>query len=562
MSLSQGTLESVRQRAQIAEIVAETVSLRRQGGRLVGLCPFHEENSPSFSVNPERGLFYCFGCHAGGDVFAFVMKRENLTFVEAVRFLAEKLHVPIESASPRERQREEALRALEAAAAFYEEALPSDGTAMAYLKRRSVDAATARTFRLGYAPDAPQELHRHLTSRGFGLETLQVAGLVGTGRDGQPLDRMRARLVFPIRDRQGRVTGFGGRLLDDRPGPKYLNSPDSPLFHKGSALYDLSLAHKAWGEKRRAVLVEGYMDVIALHQAGVTEAAASLGTALTPDQVAIFAREVEEVFVAYDGDAAGQAATMRGLWLLAASGMATRFVRLPAGEDPDTLVHKGGRQAWEDRADAAMRLIDYLTEATIRGIDVSTPQGKARAARTVLPGIRLLRSPVEQAEEVRRLALRLGVDEASLRKEGGSAVKVVPAQKPHKETLGTQLTLRDRIEMSIIKGLADDPDLVSRLGDADLAFALPGAKEVIEEMAAGRDPASMEDEVARSLWARVLVEDRPAEPAEELLKALRREGKRERLKELREDIREREARGEIVPAEMLAELTSLLEDVR
>lgn len=556
MALSPETVEAVRQRAQIAEIVGETVSLRRQGGRLVGLCPFHDERTPSLSVNPERGLFYCFGCQAGGDVFAYVMKRDSLTFPEAVRALAERVHVTIREEEGRQDSlRDAGLRALEAAALFFEENLRGSAVATAYLAGRDISDETRGRFRLGYAPDAGQALYRHLRRKGVPDAVIQSAGLVAKGRDGNPLDRFRARLMFPIRDRQGRVTAFGGRLLDDRPGPKYLNSPDTPFFKKSALLYDLFLARKAWGRTKKGVLVEGYMDVLQLAQQGVEGVVASLGTALTADQVALLGREVDELLVAYDGDRAGRGAAMRGLWMLASSGVQARFVRLPEGEDPDSLVRRGGLPAWETAAGGAQRLVEFLTDEILRQIDTSTPKGKARAVGAILPGIRMLKSPVEQNEELRRLSQRLDIDEAALRREArlGSTSR----RQGTEERVGTGVSLRHRIEMSIIKVLAADPDLVERILSSGVEFSLPGAKEVCRELAAGRDPSSLDDDGAKGLWARTHVEDLPASDPEELIKAWLREGKRERLKELREDIRRREARGENVPPELLLEVQAL-----
>lgn len=557
MSLSSDTVEEVRRRALITEVVQDSVTLRRQGSRLVGLCPFHDESTPSFSVNADRGLFYCFGCQAGGDVFAFVMKRDSLTFPEAVRMLAERYGVPIRELDPkREAFREAGYRVLEAACAFFEGMLAKDDGVKAYLKERGVLPATREAFRLGFAPDAAQALYRHLRQKNFTDAIMSQTGLVTKGRGGAPLDRFRARLMFPIRDRQGRVVAFGGRLIDDRQGPKYLNSSDTPFFKKGTVLYDLPSARRAWTKTRRGVLVEGYMDVLALAQAGIEGAVASLGTALTPEQVQILGREIDELVVAYDGDLAGRGAALRGLWLLAATGIQSRFLRLPPDEDPASLLAKGGVERWKEQEGRALRLVDFLTEATLSGIDVSTPKGKARAVKAILPGILMLQSGVEQDEEIRRLTQRLGIDEAVLRREvqPKGAFRKREARVPD---TGTSNSLRHRIEMSIIKLLAEDPAVVEHLVHRGVEFRLPGANEVYQEIAAGRDPNALESDEARRLWSRAQVEEGPAEDPEELLKAWDREGKRERLKELKEDIRRRERNGENVPTELLEEVQKL-----
>ncbi len=565
MPSSQDVVAEIRSRAPIAEVVGETVALRRQGRRLAGLCPFHSERTPSFSVDPERGLFYCFGCQAGGDVFAFVMRRDGLGFREALEQLAERTGVALpEQASGRQQELDALRRVLEAAASLYQEALvqPMAAAARRYLDDRKVGEAARAAFRLGYAPEGPDWLVAKLRQGGFDPDLVIRAGVAQAGRQGQPIDRLRQRLVFPIRDRRGQVVGFGGRALLADQQPKYLNSPETELFHKGRMLYDLSVAHGQWRQTHQAVLVEGYMDVIALHQAGVPGAVASLGTALTEEQVRILAQAVEQVQVAYDADAAGEHATSRGLWLLAGSGMDARVVRLPAGEDPDSVLRTGGVALWHSAVEHSRRLIDALTDQALQEVDLATPRGKRQAAQAVLPGILQLPSPVEQSEEIRRLAQRLGVEEAALWQEArrAGAPQVRLATRPAgPQAASGKVRRRLLIEEEILRILVQDPSRASQMNN--VRFETPGADLVVQDCFLGADPARNESAEAARLWARVAVSDRPVGTWETLYPEWLREGRQERLMELQQVVRQTEAAGDVVPASLLQELSQLKQEV-
>jgi DNA primase len=556
--------EAVRRAVPIEAVVGETVRLRRQGNRLVGLCPFHAEKTPSFSVSPERGLFYCFGCQAGGDVFDFVMRRDGVTFGEALKVLAERAGValPEREATPADRRRDEMLQALERAAKLYERHLqgPAGAGARAYLEERGVSTASVRLFRLGLAPAGGRDLVEALRREGFGDRILVEAGLA-LARDGRLVDRFRGRLMFPIRDGLGRVIGFGARRLEGE-GPKYLNSPDGPLFKKGQVLYDLSLARPHLRKADRVILVEGYMDVIGLHQVGLPEVLAPMGTALGEEQVREIARHVRLAVIAYDGDRAGQAATARSLWLLARAGVDVRVASLPPDLDPDELARRDP-DALRAAIEAAAPLTAFLVREAAKAGEW-TPKRKAETARRVIAGILLLPDPVEQEAELRRLAAALDVPEDTLRrevrniqrKEARSSGGGLESARPR--NTGRQRSLRQEIEVAIISLLARDPSLVDAVTEG---FTDPDAAAILAALRRGEDPAALEEASARQLWAEAASREEHAS-LPDLIERLRREGQRERLDELRREISRLEKAGHLVPAAMVEETMRIYEELK
>ena len=370
-------IEEVRSRADIVEIVGAHVRLRRAGRNFVGLCPFHNEKTPSFSVNAERGFFHCFGCGVGGSVFNFITRIEGLTFPEAVRSLAKKYGVTLpehDVSGPGAGEREAMLKASEVAAEFFAHVLwnTTDGAmARDYLKSRGISVETARAFMIGYAPSRPASLAKALEKRGLRDAGVKV-GLVR--KDGNvstdAYDMFRGRVMFPIRDAQGRAIAFGGRVLDARL-PKYINSPESPLYSKARTLYGLfearqAISSSASSGKDRAILVEGYFDVIALWQAGFKEAVAGCGTALTVEQLRALSRYTKNVIACFDGDAAGRKASMRALEIFLQAGLLGRGIFIPSGFDPDTFVRERGEAAFADLTEKSELLVDYfLSEQAI-----------------------------------------------------------------------------------------------------------------------------------------------------------------------------------------------------
>ena len=368
MAIPQAFLEELQARIDIVDVVSSYVSLNRRGNRYWGLCPFHSEKTPSFSVLPERQMFYCFGCHKGGGAVNFIMEQESVGFVDAVEILARQagLEVPDSHEGRENRHRRDRLFALNREAARFFHRVLSDersGAAVAYLQRRGLSRRTVTNFGLGYAPDSWDSLMVAMQEKGFSKRELLDAGLVVENRKGGLYDRFRNRVIFPIIDVRGNVIGFGGRVLDNSM-PKYLNSPDTPVYNKSRNLFALNIAKKS--RAGRLILTEGYMDTIALHQAGFDCAVASLGTALTEDHARLIAKYTSEVILAYDGDTAGVKAAQRAIPILNRTGLQVRVLKMAGAKDPDEFIQKYGRDAFQKLLDGSENHMEYRL-AQLRG---------------------------------------------------------------------------------------------------------------------------------------------------------------------------------------------------
>src|SRR5579862_4715568 len=430
-------IEEVRSRADIVEIVGAHVRLRRAGRNFVGLCPFHQEKTPSFSVNAERGFFHCFGCGAGGSVFNFITRVEGLTFPEAVRSLARKYGVTLpehDQSGPAAGEREAMLKASEVAAEFFAHVLwntPDGAPVIDYLKSRGISVETAHAFMLGFAPSRPASLAKALEKRGLRDAGVKV-GLVRKDDDGAAFDMFRARVMFPIRDAQGRAIAFGGRVLDARL-PKYINSPESPLYSKARTLYGLfearqAISSSAPASKDRAILVEGYFDVIALWQAGFKEAVAGCGTALTVEQLRVLSRYTKNVIACFDGDAAGRKASMRALEIFLQAGLLGRGIFIPAGFDPDTFIRERGAAAFAELAGKSELLVDYFLGEQAAAARGSIAE-RARAAQSVAEMLKLVGDPFQFDLLARKAADLLSIGEEVLRKEARGPGRFAPPSR-------------------------------------------------------------------------------------------------------------------------------------
>jgi DNA primase len=420
------TLELIRSRLDIVELVGEYVPLTRAGRNMKARCPFHQERSPSFIVTPERQTFHCFGCGEGGDAFAFVMKSEGLSFMEAAEKLALRAGVKLEAArelGPADKERIRIREANEFAASHYHDLLkkdPAAEAARAYVGKRRLNKESVEGFLLGFAPRNGNLVPAAL-KKGFSEEILLKAGLAAKRADGSVRDYFFDRLMFPIRDVKGAFVGFGGRTLGDGE-PKYLNTAETPVFSKSKVLYGLYEGLSETRKARKAHLMEGYMDVIASHQHGLKTACAPLGTALTPEHALLIKRYADSVAIVFDADNAGQNAAVRGAEVALESGIATRVASVPEGKDPDEFLHAKGLEAFKAALDGAQDLVAFKTDLLIKRAGELTPEAKSSIAKDVLSTIARCPDEVLKDEWVRRLAARLGLNEDSLRRSGGKSI--------------------------------------------------------------------------------------------------------------------------------------------
>ena len=415
-----GVIDEVQSRADIAELIGRYVPLKRTGRHFKTHCPFHKERTPSFVVNTDKQIFHCFGCGVGGNVFSFLMQHDRLTFPEAVRQLADHVGVciPDRGELSANGAHERLMALTEKICRYFERLLraPEQGkAARAYLQQRGVSEPTWHAFRLGFAPAGWDRLLSAATRTGVAAEDLEAVGLVVKGHSGH-YDRFRSRLIFPILDVRGRVVGFGGRSLDGQE-PKYLNSPETGLYTKGRHLFGLAQAKDAIVTKKTAIVVEGYFDCIVLADAGLSHVVAPLGTALTIDQARLLRRYAERVILAFDADAAGEQATLRGIDLLVELGLHIHVAQLPTGVDPDDCLRSYGRARFDHVLEQSMNLFDFLIQSALHRYPAEDAENKVKAAQFILPTIAKVPSAMLRSEYVRLLAERLHLDEGAVGQE-------------------------------------------------------------------------------------------------------------------------------------------------
>ena len=476
-------IQELKFRNNIGDVVSSYVNLRRSGRNMVGLCPFHGEKTPSFNVYPDNGSFYCFGCHAGGDVITFVRKIEHLDYVEAVRFLADRAGMQVP-----ERQVDDGMARLrmrileinrEAARFFYSVLNSQEGQpGMDYLRGRALTQRTIRHFGLGYAPPDRFALVNHLRRKGFSGEEVIQANVAFRGRNGGAVDRFSNRVMFPIIDLRGNVIAFGGRVLGDAK-PKYLNTSDTPAFHKSSALFALNFAKDAGGDQ--LILAEGYMDVISLHQAGFPTAVATLGTALTAEQARLMARYAKEIVLCYDADTAGQNATARAIPMLREAGLLVKVLTVPNGKDPDEYIRSYGDQGYarfKNLLDTTGNDVEYRLQKLQQANPIEEPAGRVAyltGAAEILAG---LTNRIEQEVYAGRLAEEMSVDRSAILRQVDSLMKKRRREEKKKEFREYQQEtagLRDRV----------NPDKASNLRAAAAEEALLSAMLRYPETAEG-----------------------------------------------------------------------------
>ncbi|MBD3878276.1 MAG: DNA primase [Quinella sp. 1Q5] len=438
-------VEKVSERTDIYSVVSQYVTLTQKSGRYWGCCPFHNEKTASFSVSPDKGLFYCFGCGTGGNVFKFLSLIENITYFEAVKLQAQRLGIelPKRNSSPEQerRRREEKtlLKINEVAQDFYHECLiktTRGEVGRKYLAARGITRETIETFRLGLAPEEWDNLLKKLTRQGYTVQQLESVGLIVKRKTlSGYYDRFRERVMIPIADIFGHVVGFGGRILtsENEETPKYLNTPETVLFNKRNLLFGLDKSNRAISSAGAAVVVEGYMDAISLFSAGIKNVVATLGTAFTPEHAKLILRYAKKVFFCYDSDEAGQRATIRALPIVQQAGADVFVIKIPDGKDPDEFVRKHGKEAFEELIKNAATLIDYRMNYVLTNTEHSTTQGKFRALQEILPVIVNIDNPITSNEYCKKIAAELFLDERLVADEYRKLLKQESSSKPKKE---------------------------------------------------------------------------------------------------------------------------------
>ncbi len=481
--LSDAFLDDLLARTDIVEVIGARVEIKRAGREYSGRCPFHDERSPSFTVSPTKQFYHCFGCGAHGTAIKFLMEYDRMEFLDAVEELAKRAGIEVPRDTVRRDSSEDSAplyAALDAAARFFAGQLQTSDVARAYLDRRGVDAATRERFTLGYAPDGWEGLKSALGGDAQRLAVLDRVGLLSKNDAGRVYDKFRARVMFPIHDRRGRVIAFGGRVLEKDDGPKYLNSPETPLFHKGRELYGLWQVRQAHSKIPQLVVVEGYMDVVSLFQYGVDTAVATLGTATTPDHAELLFRNAPDVYFCFDGDRAGRSAAWRALESVLPrmkDGRQALFLFLPEGEDPDTIVRSEGAAGFQARIGTATPLSEFFFAELSHDVNLGTLDGKARLAERAKPYLAQIPDGAFRDLMFARLREITGVDRAP------AAPPTTKSPPPPRR--GNQQAPRRSLVRSVIALLVQQPGLATSLQPPYLFAALrqPGIALLVELIA-------------------------------------------------------------------------------
>lgn len=501
MAYNDRFIDDIRQRADIVEVVSQYVKLEAKGKNYLGLCPFHQEKSPSFNVQREKQLYYCFGCGAGGDIFNFLMEIENIPFMEAAKILAERYGVPIpdkpmtDARRKEDEIREQLFEIHEWSAKFYHYLLmehPMGRQALEYFLGRGFTRETLEKFRLGYSPNNWTALYDFLRGKRYSDVVLNKSGLMLPRKDGSFYDRFRDRAMFTISNLRGQPIGFGGRVMKTGENPKYLNSPETLLFEKSQNLYALHFAKESFRYQRRAIIMEGYTDVITAHQHGIENAIASLGTALTENQARLLSRYVDEVYISYDADTAGQNATLRGLDILREAGLIVKVVRLPEGKDPDELIRNRGAEAFLASLEHAISLIDFKLERILQKYDLENPDGKVKAVEELLPLFLNIDNAIEKDYLMDQMVQRIRISRSAIEEELAhftqekSKNKDKPDRKWHTKEERNMFP-RDPIslfEEKFMNAMLRRPDLIGRILKVIRpdAFRTPDYRAIVTEI--------------------------------------------------------------------------------
>ncbi len=433
-------LEEVRSRNDIVDIISQYVTLKRKGRNFFGLCPFHNEKSPSFSVSPDKQIFKCFGCGKGGNVFHFLMNAENISFVEAVQILAERVNIELPKNSEDEDEKQvqlknEVYKVNEAAAIFYHETLykPTSKIAQEYVKKRKLGNNTLKAFLIGYAP-MNNELFNHLKAKGFSTEAMLASNLIGRSEKGIYYDKFKHRLMIPIQDVRNRYIAFGGRVLDDSK-PKYINSPEDIVYSKGRNLFGLNIAKRnSNGMLKRILIVEGYMDAISLYQRGITNVVASLGTALTDAQGRLLRRNAEQVILGYDADGAGQTAILRGMDILKNLGVDIRVLQISDAKDPDEYVIKYGADKFKKCMDDAISVVEFKVKILKQTLDLNNTNDKIKFLNEIAKTLASVDNSMEREVYIDKIGKTYGISTEAIQSEINKLTNKEPDKKKIENT--------------------------------------------------------------------------------------------------------------------------------
>ena len=528
--------EQVREAVDMVEIISGYVPLKKRGQNYWGCCPFHGEKTPSFSVNPGKSMFYCFGCHEGGDIFKFIMKIENCGFMDALKLLAARYGIPVPEKQKstaeiqREKQRESIANANDLAARFFQACLLKTAygkPALAYLAGRGITAEIIERFSIGYALNNFSALVTSLGKRGCSGSLLEAAGLAAKGRSDY-YDKFRNRIMIPIKDPRGRIVGFGGRVLDSST-PKYLNTSETQWFNKRRLLFGLDIAAKSIRKSRQAIIVEGYMDAISLHAAGIDNVVASMGTAFAEEQAKILKRLADEAVFCYDSDRAGRNASVRAVSIARTAGLRVRIAGVPEGKDPDEFVRHRGKEAFLEVISQARSGIDFQIDETLQQNNITTLAGKVEAVSNILPFLLECKSEIEAAEHIKRLAQRLTIDEGLITEEYRKSLRSgkvkrevqVPVNVPDESAGAGQ-----QAEELLLELLLEQPQLHLECDEVVqlTGFANSSLKQIYTKLVELDNDVSVDklndnlDDAAQSALARILAHPLPDGSSEQLLK--------------------------------------------
>jgi DNA primase len=552
-------IDRIRDASDIVDVISDYVPLKKRGKNYLGLCPFHSEKDPSFTVTPQKQIFYCFGCGEGGNVIHFLMKHEKLSFPEAIELLAKKANIPLPKESWREKQSglsDKLYYANQVANEYFVKSLYWEApgkSARQYLRKRGFESETLKIFSLGFAPPEWEGVLRFAQTKDIKPEILTQAGLTIPRTEGKgSYDRFRKRITFPVFNLSGKIVGFGGRVLDDKDEPKYLNSPETPIYQKGRILYGLNLSKEEIRQKGSAILVEGYVDLITLYQAGIKNVVASSGTAFTSDQAHLLARYAEKVYLFFDADSAGQSATFRSVDLLFSEGLEVFVVTLSPGEDPDSYVRKFGNKAVEDKINQAKSFIDFKCESLGKDFSQLSMREQETVIRDLAETAKKITDDIRRNLFIKKVAQVFKVNESLIFKLVGKKLTSAdrrPLSAAKKVNDDSTLIGQEKIERGILRILMEDHKLLKnvsgKLHPED--FSLTEHREIFEVVKTEKKatPAGLMDktdnEKTKELIAQIATLDLgPAEPSvllADYLKALDKMKIDRRMKTLKDEIK-------------------------